>query len=107
MSWEKVLDGTLVLSNTAPAQFETLVMLSNSPQANIIASALAAARTAQPGGFFLNIGDLLITPELSMASPWLDQSSGPSTRISGGEMLRVTSYELRVTFPEARRGERI
>jgi len=101
MSWEKVLDGTLVLSNTAPAQFETLVMLSNSPQANIVASALVAARTAQPGGYFLNTGDLLITPALSMASPWLNQSSGPSTRISDEAFEKIPSQLLLRLRPDS------
>ena len=48
---------------------------SNSPQAATIAAALGrgAFQPAQP--VFPDIGDILATPELSMASPWLDLSS--------------------------------
>ena len=101
IAWEQVLHGTVVLSNTAPAQFETLVMFSNSPQANVIASALDAARAAQPGGYFLNTGDLLMTPELSMASPWLNQSSGPSTRISDEAFEEIPSQLLLRLRPDS------
>ena len=64
-------------------------MSSNSPQAATIAAALDAMRSSQPGQRFNNTADILATPELSTASPWLDikqpclsQMGAPATRLT-------------------------
>ena len=76
-AWTRVLHGMTVLSN-APVQLEfpqfvSLMMESNSPQAQIIAEGITRSR--QLIGHFRSIGDILATPELSVASPWLNRSS--------------------------------
>ena len=71
-----------VLTNNVPTinwrwtrSVDSLIMSSNSPQAATIAAALDAARSSQPGQTFHDLGDILATPELSTASPWLNLSS--------------------------------
>lgn len=83
-SWLGVLDGLTVLTNNLTdvqlmsmnPQFDTFVMESNSPQAAFIANAINAARSGQPSHYFRGLGDILIVPELSDASPWLNRSTG-------------------------------
>jgi hypothetical protein len=70
--WLALLNGIQVLTNSAPGQLDVLVMSSNSPQAMYIAQGLDRIRQQQPGQIFAGIGDILATPELSMASPWLN-----------------------------------
>jgi hypothetical protein len=78
-AWEGALDGMVVLTNNEgpypPNGLASLVMSSNSPQAATIATALDAMRSSQRDHYFPNPGDLLATPELSTASPWLDTSA--------------------------------
>ncbi len=71
-AWCAVLDGITVLTNTPDGQLNPLIMQSNSPQALIIATALSATQSNQPGHRFLNVGDIIATPELSTNSPWLN-----------------------------------
>jgi hypothetical protein len=81
--WLGALDGMVVLTNNlgdgqvppASGGFASLLMASNSPQAAMIAAAISSARSSQPHQRFQNPGDLLSTPELSSASPWLNTSS--------------------------------
>jgi hypothetical protein len=70
-AWEALLDGMVVFTNPASGQLTSVTMFSNSPQAALIAEALLNTRASQPGQVFLNIGDIVATPELSIASPWL------------------------------------
>jgi hypothetical protein len=74
-AWCGLLDGMIVLTNTALGQLTPITMSSNSPQATAIVAALDAMRSGQPGQRFNNPADILATPELSTASPWLDLSS--------------------------------
>jgi hypothetical protein len=84
-AWCGLLDGMTVLTNNLtdgqlygqyePPQFASLIMSSDSPQAATIATALVAARSSQPGQRIHDVGDILATPELSTASPWLNLSS--------------------------------
>src|SRR6185295_785104 len=84
-AWLAVQDGLLVLSNSlsdaelsginAAAQFNTITMSSNSPQAAAIADAITRSRANQPGQVFRGLGDVLAVPELSTNSLWLNQSS--------------------------------
>jgi hypothetical protein len=71
-AWRGLLDGLTVLSNSASLEFDPVIISSNSPQAVIVAAALDTARFSQPGQHFRDVADLLATPELSLASPWLD-----------------------------------
>jgi hypothetical protein len=71
-AWSSLLDGMTVLTNSASGQFDPVIVSSNSPQAAIVAAALDAARASQPGQRFHDLGEILATPELSLASPWLD-----------------------------------
>ena len=71
-AWLGLLDGLTVLSNTAPGQFDPVIISSNSPQAATVATALDAARFTRPGLRFGDVADILAVPELSLASPWLD-----------------------------------
>ena len=80
--WLNVLGTITVQTNSASLpfrfvvpQFESYVMLSNSPQALIIASAIAQSKTIQPGQTFNSLGDILATPELTVNSPWLNTST--------------------------------
>jgi hypothetical protein len=66
-------DGQLLL-NSLP-QFDPLVVSSNSPQAGNVVASVFATRASQPDGVFRELGDLLGSPALSAASPWLNQSS--------------------------------
>jgi len=70
-SWEALLDGMTVLTNVSQTELDALTMSSNSPQAAIITQAILDNRDSQPGQLFGDVGDLLVTPELSMDSPWL------------------------------------
>ncbi len=71
-NWAGVLDGLVALTNVGPNQVDTVIMTSNSPQAQIIAAGLNRTRNAQPGQSFRNVGDCFATPELSLSSPWLN-----------------------------------
>lgn len=95
-NWLAVLDGLTVLTNTGPTgisarpEFETLTISSNSWQALLLAEAIAATRTNQPGYVFRNIGELFATPELSLASPWLN----PSTKYQQLRGMTDAAYEI-------------
>jgi hypothetical protein len=82
--WLGALDGMVVLTNDVPddvfellgpVHFTSVVMSSNSPQAATIAVAINAMRSSQPNQHFQDAGDILATPELSVASPWLNTST--------------------------------
>jgi hypothetical protein len=71
-AWCRLLDGLTVLSNSAPGQFDPVIVSSNSPQAAVVATALDTARSSQPRPRFGGVADILAVPVLSVASPWLD-----------------------------------
>ncbi len=73
-AWSSLLDGMTVLTNSAPGQFDPVIVSSNSPQAATVAAALDAARASRPGQRFRSLAEILATPELSLASPWLNLS---------------------------------
>jgi hypothetical protein len=76
-AWNGLLDGMIVLTNSAPWQFDPVIVSSNSPQAATVATALDAARTSRPGQRFRDVAEILAVPELSVATPWVDPN-GPS-----------------------------
>ena len=86
--WLNVLNGLTVYSNSASfpsvqfpvgtrlsTTFNTYVMASNSPQAEMIVTNIAQARAAQPNGNFYTAGDILSAPELTENSPWLNTAN--------------------------------
>ena len=88
-AWASVWDRLTVLSNNLSDEdllvvafatnstipFATFVMSSNSSQAAQLTEAVSRARSARPGHRFQGFTDFLTIPELSSASPWLNQSS--------------------------------
>jgi hypothetical protein len=84
-AWLAIQDGLSALTNSSTdaeltsinplVQFDLFAVSSNSPQAAIVAQAVAHTRANQPGQHFRRPGDILGTPELSVASPWLNLSS--------------------------------
>jgi hypothetical protein len=86
-AWLVLLDGLTALTNDLPdslglslgvfpPQFGMLVISSNSPQASAIANAIQYARTGQPGQLFRDVGDILVTPQLTEQSPFLNWNDG-------------------------------
>ncbi len=86
--WLNVLNGITVCSNAASlpnfifpsgiipqTAFDTYVMPGNSPQAEIIASGIAQAKTTKPNQDFYSIGDILSAPVLVEDSPWLNTTN--------------------------------
>lgn len=83
-AWLNVLDGLSVLTNnlsdaqlnpSPKPQFDSLTITSNSVQAGNVVASIFATRASQGGGAFRELGELLASPALSLASPWLNQSS--------------------------------
>jgi hypothetical protein len=77
-AWSALLDGMTVLTNPAPGQLDPVAVCANSPQVATIIAAINATRSSQPGQVFFNVGDILATPELSVASPWLNPAGAIS-----------------------------
>src|SRR5207247_6675227 len=81
---ESLLDGMIVLSNLMPTfervaptatNFDSLVIRSNSPQAQIVADGINRARLHDARHYFKDLGDILATREVPTSSHWLDQST--------------------------------
>jgi len=70
-------NGITVLTNSAGG-FVSAIMDSNSPQTAVVVNGINAVRATQPGGYFHDVSAVLATPELTMNSPWLNQSLGPN-----------------------------
>ncbi len=79
--WENLMNGMTVLTNDrndvvinsgfVTPQFATLIVSSNSSQADVMANAIEFVRSAQPLQLFTNAGDIFAIPQLSDASPYL------------------------------------
>jgi len=100
-AWRGVLDGLTVMTNIGPSQFDTVVMSSNSPQVAVIATALDAARSSQPDHYFHDVGDILATPELSTASPWLNTSNGVNSGITDEAYEKIPAQLLVLLRPDS------
>lgn len=74
-SWQGLLNGLTALTNSLTG-FQVIVISSNSPQASTVANSVEAARTAQPGQFFTDVGDILAIPQLTVNSPFLNWNDG-------------------------------
>jgi hypothetical protein len=74
-AWAARLDGLTALTNSAVGELDSITITSNSPQAEIIAQGIQTARAniiSTNGIGFQNVGDVLATPQLSVASPFVD-----------------------------------
>jgi hypothetical protein len=79
-AWAARLDGLSALTNSAPGELDPVTISSNSPQAGIIAQAIQTTRANTnatngiifPSHAFQSAGDVLATPQLSIASPFLN-----------------------------------
>ena len=70
-TWAGRLDGLTVLTNSA-SELDPITISSNSPQAGMIAQGIQTARANAKNGIFRDAGDVLATPELSIASPFIN-----------------------------------
>lgn len=103
-AWAARLDGLTALTNSAYGELDPITITSNSPQAGIIAQAIQTARanTNPSNGvvfqnhIFWDAGDVLATPQLSVASPFIN-TNGLSTLSAGGltdEALEIIPTQL-------------
>jgi hypothetical protein len=81
-SWSAVLSGVSVQSNSLPLPgplttpvFRDLVIDPSSPQLTRIVAGITRTRAQQRSRVFNYLGDVLATPELTVASPFLNLSS--------------------------------
>jgi hypothetical protein len=83
-AWLDVLDGLSVMTNilshgqllaNTPAQFDSLTIASNSIQAGSVVASIFVTRANQNSGVFRSLGELLAASALSLASPWLNQTT--------------------------------
>lgn len=100
-AWTPILDGIEVLTDIAPGQFDTVIMSSNSPQAGTISSAIENLRANLPGQRFREPAELLATPELSFASPWLNNSSQGNPDITDEAYEKIPSQLLLRLRPDS------
>jgi hypothetical protein len=69
-AWQGLLNGLTAYTNL-PDQFDPILISSNSIEASVIANAIQSKRSAQPGQFFKDAGDVFATTQLSEQSPFL------------------------------------
>jgi hypothetical protein len=100
-AWRGVLDGLMVMTNTGPSQFDTLVISSKSPQAAIVGAALDEMRASQSDHYFNNVGDILATAELSIASPWLNTTGGANSGITDEAYEKIPAQLLPLLRPDS------
>ncbi len=103
-AWAARLDGLTALTNSSPAELDPITITSNSPAAGFIAQAVQTARAnivATNGPFFPNqlfqrVGDVLATPQLSVASPFLNTNSLSTLSANGitDEALEIIPTQL-------------
>ena len=100
-AWLVLLDGLTALTNdlpdsfglsrgVVPPQFGTLVISSNSPQASAIVNAIQSARMGQPGQLFRDVGDILVIPQLTEQSPFLNWNDG----VQSSNGISDEAYEM-------------
>lgn len=69
-AWAAQFNGLTAITNSSP--YAPILLSSNSPAVAAIVSAIQSTRASQPGQMFPDVGCLFATPQLSMASPFLD-----------------------------------
>ena len=102
-AWCGLWGGLTVLTNSAPSEFDPVIISSNSPQTATVAAALDSARSSRPGQRFRDVADILAVPELSVASPWLDSSSVAQLESSMDDAAceAITSQLLTLLRPDS------
>lgn len=93
-AWSAVLSGVPVLisaggTNTAPFLVEP-----DTDELRLIVAGINAARELRQGGRFNYLGEILSTPELSLASPYLGLSSGPNGIPADAVVERIPQMTL-------------
>jgi hypothetical protein len=94
-AWSSTLAGLTVLSNSlSPVmvginrvpEYDTFTIgVDNSNQVATIVNGINRTRSGQAGGYFAEVASLLGTPELSIASPWLNVSNQNTYRYGVGD----------------------
>jgi hypothetical protein len=69
-AWESLLNGLTALTNSFN-QSGSITIFSNSTGASVIANGIESARSLQPAQFFIDVGDIMTTPQLAEQSPFL------------------------------------
>ncbi|HEY2082031.1 MAG TPA: hypothetical protein VGI88_04555 [Verrucomicrobiae bacterium] len=89
-AWAARLDGLTALTNSAAGELDPITISSNSLDAGFIAQAIQTARANTstdsvifPNHAFQEVGDVLATPQLSVASPFIN-TNGLSTPSANG-----------------------
>lgn len=103
-AWAARLDGLTALTNSAIGELDPITITSNSPQAGIIAQAIQTARANAnpangavfPNNSFQQVGDVLATPQLSVASPFININALNSLAANGitDEALEIIPTQL-------------
>jgi Tfp pilus assembly protein PilX len=72
-AWSAVLSGVAVLSNALPAgRFEDVIISPSSPELQRIVDGIGRMKARQTNQVFQTMGEILATPELTVASPFLN-----------------------------------
>jgi hypothetical protein len=100
-NWAVILDGLTVFTNGT--SLAPIIVSSNSLQAVTVANGILAIRSTQPGRVFWTLGDILATPELTWASPWLNTNSLPSplTTLTDQALEALPSQLLPLLRPDS------
>ncbi|HTL18622.1 MAG TPA: hypothetical protein VL793_15405, partial [Patescibacteria group bacterium] len=91
-TWEALLDGMTVFTNSGPGELTLVIISSNSPQAAFVAAGLLNSRASEPDQLFKTSGAVLATPELSVASPFLDPAT--FSRVTDAALEAIPSQLL-------------
>jgi hypothetical protein len=98
-AWSAVLSGVSVLSNTAPGAFTLIDPAgvynpAQPPPLVRIVNGINNTRTNFPNNAFQHLGDVLATPELTMASPYLNTTGTNSALITDEVVERIPQQIL-------------
>src|SRR5205823_945946 len=70
--WGAAFDAITVSSNSPDCTVSDLTLHSDSPEVGVLTDAINHNRALFPNGYFRELGELLTTAELSVASPWIN-----------------------------------
>lgn len=77
-AWSALFSGVPVITNQFATNLGPVLITPNTPEVRFIVDGINAARALRPGQKFNYLGEILATPQLSLASPFLARSRGPS-----------------------------
>ncbi len=108
LAWEGLLNGMTALSNTiptiarsAPTNFDSWLIQSNSPPAQIIAAGINHARSVRAPQYFRQIGDILAASELTTGSPFINLKADPVLGFSAWDIQQFSfTDEVYEKIPE-------